>query len=160
MILFFLEGEVTDTLDQQYSQPLPSASITSISPTASIAVQPPEQPSFTLPISSPSPPPSLPALIHRSHSGHSGPLSTLSAPTLPTMGMEDDIWLAPNLMGDSLRAVSPDTDVLQSTRTEARGLDDDIGGGLGGGEGLWGDTSLFGNGGFGGSFSYISEIMC
>lgn len=55
----------------------------------------------------------------------------MPAPMLPTMGgipgLEDDIWLAPNL--------------LEGTRGESPTLE---------GDRIWGDTNLFGNG-FGGS---------
>lgn len=51
-------------------------------------------------------------------------------PTLAPMEMDDDIWLAPQMMpGGGGRADSP--------------------GAMGAGNGLWGDTNMFGSGGFG-----------
>lgn len=97
----------------------------------------------------PSPQPTLPTLAPSSSSGH---ISTLPIQSMANMGMEDDIWLAPQIMGGTLRADSPGPDVLRGTAGTGL-LDNDVGvGGMEGGEGLWGD-SLFGNGGFGMSAS-------
>jgi hypothetical protein len=83
-----------------------------------------------------------------------------AVPTLTSMGVEDDIWLAPQMPEGALQVESPRADILRNTITGVGVLDSDPSG-MDNGEGLWGDTGLFSNNGFGESMDSApgSQLM-
>jgi hypothetical protein len=75
-------------------------------------------------------------------------LQPLGIPGLPTLGREEDIWLAPQMLGPE-RLESPERNRLPSELLGDIRSGNGIGGVSGGGDGIWDDPGIFGNGGFG-----------